>query len=342
MTGKERVLAVINGWETDRPMVLPIILGAAAKLQGFTVKDYAADGELMAKCQWELWQQLGTDGVFVGADNSLEAESLGTNLFYPPDDYPYLNKPLLNRPGEQNLLVLPDPVRDGRLPELVKACQILREKLGPKAVIVAKVTGPLTIAGQLLGLEKLLFALADTPDQAASLVTFTSKVSKKIALALADHGADVIMLMDPVASPAVVPLAIFNQLAIPCYQDIFADLASNNVAGRWLQVVGPVKNLLAGIKKLELNMLTLDAECSFNDVRQKLPNICLIGNIIPMLFHTGSPENIKQAIIKVFKETASLSRVMISSSCEIPLDSKRENIQAAVSFLKELKGLSSQ
>lgn len=339
MTGKERVLATVLGKKTDKLPVIPFVLAVAAKLQGYKVVDYVKSADVLALSQLGLWRVLGGDGIFVGADNSLEAEALGSHLHYPDDAYPYLHKPFLAEIGEQSKLELPDFKNSGRMPEMLKACSMIKTEVGEQAVVIAKVVGPLTIASQLLGMENFLFAILDSPKQVSSLLEFTSKVCTGFALELVKHGADFIMVFDPGASPAVIPKKVFCQFALPNYEYIFSHLKEANVAGRWLHVVGPLKNFASAITEIDINMTSLGFESDFDEIRGVLPQTCLVGNIKPLLFQTGGPEDIKQEALTSLGQK-NLEGIILSNGCEIPLEAPLENIKALIAardLLEELK-----
>ena len=82
--------------------------------------------------------------------------------------------------GDLDGLVVPDPNRSGRMPELLKAAGILRRELGNEVLIVGCVLGPMTLAMQLMGPEKALFLAADEPDLFGRVLDFATDVAISI------------------------------------------------------------------------------------------------------------------------------------------------------------------
>jgi uroporphyrinogen decarboxylase len=103
----------------------------------------------------ETWKRFGYDAVTVFADNSLEAEALGAKISYKDNAYPHIDEYCLNNIHDWKYLSIPDPEEDGRMPVIIEACRILKEEVGEEAAVVGTVQGPMTLAGQLLGIEKL-------------------------------------------------------------------------------------------------------------------------------------------------------------------------------------------
>ena len=61
-----------------------------------------------------------------------------------------------------------------------------------------------------------------------------------------------------------------------------------------------------------------------------------MGNVNPLLFKDGTPEEVKAAVEKVYNECSCYENFMISSGCDIPAASSWENIDAYFSAVAEL------
>jgi len=196
----QRLEAALAGHAFGKSLCIPLVFGGAAFLTKVKLKEYLQNGEILAQCQLNSQQKFDYDAVFVYGDNCIEAEALGSKIYFPENAYPYIEKYRLEDPKQ--LKELPDfnPLTDGRMPELLRAAAFLKAELGDNLPIVGVVLGPMSIASQLMGLERLLYLLLDSPCEFEDIIRFASGVSLKSGLALLAQGAHISAVIDPSSS----------------------------------------------------------------------------------------------------------------------------------------------
>ena len=79
-----------------------------------------------------------------------------------------------------------------------------------------------------------------------------------------------------------------------------------------------------------MNIANFDYNVSMLEANIKLPYICLDGNIKSLSFVESTPEEIKKESLNLIKFFRDRGGFILSSGCEIPLESKPENIAAMV------------
>ena len=161
MNSLERVKAAVHFQASDRTPVIPQLFGHAAVIAGKTVDDYVRDGSVLADCQLRALERYDHDAVFAVMDVNVETEALGSVLTYRPPDYPYVRTHAFTRETNLQSIALPDPAKAGRMPEMLRALQILRRELQEEVPVIGCVIGPMTLATQLLGMETALYLSVD-------------------------------------------------------------------------------------------------------------------------------------------------------------------------------------
>ncbi|MBC7340982.1 MAG: uroporphyrinogen decarboxylase [Clostridia bacterium] len=302
----------------------PQVLAWAARIAGVPVRRYVTEAEAMAESLLTSYRRFKYDLLLVGADNSVEAEALGAILEYPEDDYPYV----IGRLGFNDLasLRLPEPTKAGRMPVILKACALLRRQVKNQVPVVGKVTGPMTIAGQLLGLEQLLYLIIDAPARFQEILAFTARVSTLQGQALLAAGAHGLVLLEPAGSLAVLPAAAFHSYLVPLLESIFSAYAVAGASIRWLQITGPVGKILPCLEEIPVNLVGLDYVVSPVEAMQLLPGICFIGNVKPYLFVSGPEKKIQEEVQALTQLPG--QQLILSSGCELPLDARPEYVTA--------------
>jgi uroporphyrinogen decarboxylase len=334
MNSLERVAATLRFQDTDRVPVIAQVFGHAATLAGISVDDYVRDGETLARCQLNALKHYGYDAVFSVMDVNVETEAVGSVLQYRKNQYPVIERYALSPESNWNELSLPDPQQAGRMPEMLKAIGILRRELGDKVLVVGCVLGPFTLATQLLGLETALYLAIDDPERLQHLMDYATEVVIRFGQAQLQSGAHLPVVFDPSASPAVVPPQFFREFELPRLQRVFQAMMDAGAAANWLHIAGPVSRILPYYPKAGVHIANFDYSVHASEAGNVLPTTCLDGNIKSLTFVEGSPAEIEaQAtnLLGVFRDRRGF---ILSSGCEIPPESRPENVAAMVDAVR--------
>jgi uroporphyrinogen decarboxylase len=334
MKSIERIKATLNFEETDRVPVFAHILGIASRLNNISLKDYLNSGELLAFCQLETWKRFGYDAVTVFADNSLEAEALGSKISYKDDAYPQIDEYCLNNIQDWQYLSIPDPEKDGRMPVIIEACRILKDEVGEEAAVVGTVQGPMTLAGQLLGLEKLIYHIVDHPEEFCDLLKFTTRVMVTFGKALINAGVHAIHIFDPASSCSVINRAVFSAYILPHLKQAFKEFKDSGDPICWLNITGQTEPILDLFPETGADLFNIDYLVPISIAMEKLPHHCINGNIKPFSFISSEKEAIRREASDLLEETQSRGGFILSPGCEIPLEAKVSNIEAMLQAVK--------
>ncbi len=330
MNSLERIKAAIKFQDTDRAPVIAQVFGHAGSLAGVAVDEYVRDGEMLARCQLNALERYGYDAVFSVMGVGVETEAVGSVLRYPANQYPVIEQYALSPDGDWSSLSLPDPQRTGRMAEMLKALGVLKKELGDETLIVGCVLGPFTLSAQLLGLENTLYLAVDDPLRLESLMNFATEVIISFGLAQIGSGAHIPMVFDPSASPVVIPPKLFRELELPRLERIFRSFMEAGATANWLHVSGAVSPILPYFPGVGAHIANFDYDVAAAEACAQLPATCLDGNIKSLLFVEGTPEDVTteaENLLSAFRERKGF---ILSSGCEIPPESKTENVAAMV------------
>jgi uroporphyrinogen decarboxylase len=330
MNSLERIAAAVRFEDSDRVPVIAQVFGHAATLAGVPVDEYVRDGETLARCQLKALNHYNYDAVFSVMDVSVEAEALGSALRYRRDRYPVIERYALSEGIDLKTLSLPDPHRAGRMPEMLKALGVLRRELGDEVLVVGCVLGPFTLATQLAGPERVLFMAIDDYPRLERLMDFATEVIIRFGQAQLRSGAHLPIVFDPSASPAVIPPKFFRELELPRLQKVFRAFAEAGAVANWLHIAGPVRRILPYYPQAGVSIANFDYCISAAETSEQLPATCIDGNIKSITFVEGNPEEITAEAIGLLRFFRDRRGFILSSGCEIPPESKLENVAAMV------------
>jgi len=330
MNNVERIKAAVDFQSPDRVPVIAQVFGHAATLARVALDHYVRDGELLARCQIQALKHYDYDAVFALMDVSVETEALGSVLTYRTDQYPIIRSYGLLDDADLGTLSVPDPHQAGRMPELLKAARILRREVGDDVLVVGCVVGPMTLAIQLLGAETALYLAIDEPERFARLLGFAAGVIIRFGVAQIEAGAHLPIVFDPCSSPDVIPAQFYREFVLPRLKRVFAAFKQAGAAVNWLHTAGPVEQILPFYPQAGVELANIDFCVSPLDAMQALPQTCLDGNIKPLSFVEAAPEEIAEESSRLLNLFADRGGFILSSGCEIPPESKPENIAAMV------------
>ncbi|NOY63846.1 MAG: uroporphyrinogen decarboxylase [Nitrospirae bacterium] len=336
MTSYERVINSLKKKLTDRVPVVPEVFGVTAKLCDYSLYDYVTDASKLAESQLRAREVIGHDMVFAFADLAVESEAIGCEMIYKEDTYPAVKQPLIKNTGDLETLALPNPLKDGRMPVVIEASSRLRDAVGDTCIVAACVMGPLSIAGQIMGIENLLYQLVDTPDAVEKVLDFTEEVTRRYGKALLQAGAHCHILFDPVASPMVVPQEIFLRLELPRLKKLFKEFKQEGSLICWLSIAGNTRKILPYYRDADVELATVDYTVSLSDACKLVGDLAVNGNLMPFSFVSHSPEKIKDTAKMCIRETANKRDYLLGSGCEIPVEASIEGIKALVEASHEL------
>lgn len=330
MTPLTRLINIIQGKKVDIAPCMPLVFGYAASFSGIKLREYLQRGEVLAQAQLQAQSRIGYEALFVNGGNSVGSEALGCILHYPGNDYPYIIQPALEDLRAVSKLKVPEPLETRRMSEMISACRILRKEVGDSLPIVGCVLGPVSIAGQLAGLDKLLYLLADDPMAFQQLLNITMQVSRDFGKALLQAGAHLIMLMDPTASQNIFPVAVFREYVLPLITELCRDYHQAGALAVWLMITGRTKDILPYYPQAGVDLATFDYEVAFVDAVNAAPSIALTGNIRPYDLVSCEPREIKSQCIELLKMGQAAHGFILGTGCEVPLNGKPENIEVMV------------
>jgi uroporphyrinogen decarboxylase len=156
-------------------------------------------------------------------------------------------------------------------------------------------------------------------------------VAIRFGKAQLEAGAHLPIVFDPSSSPDFIPAAFYRELVLPRVKRVFSALKQAGCEINWLHTAGPVETILSYYPSAGVNLANIDYCVSLSNAVETLPNTCLNGNIKPLSFVDGNSEEIAATAGGILNAMADRGGFILSSGCEIPPESKPENIVAMVS-----------
>ncbi len=325
MNSKERFLAALNKEEVDRVSVACPLQTATVEMMeeyGTAWPEAHSSAQNMAKLALAANRLGGIESVRVPFDLCVEAEALGSAIHGGnSDSQPSIKDPVLSDPEKFYSLEVPNPSEAGRMPVVLEAIKLVKEE-DPTLPIIAGITGPFTLAGQIRGVEALLMDMFDNPSFFKALLSFTTEVLVSYGRALEKAGADAVVVIDPSAGSELLGSDFYQEAAYPPCSKLVHSLEKPAI----LHICGDSTPLLEMMADTGVAGVSLDHLVDIRKAKELVGDrVAIIGNINPpdTLF-LGSPEDVRAESLECIARGVDI----LAPGCGIPPGTKLENIRA--------------
>ena len=340
MTPKERIGAFLQGEPIDRLPCAPLILNHTARVLGVKVIEHAKSGETMGKAHIAAFREYGQDMITLFSDTALLSEAMGTKLYYPEEDAPRVEEPAVKNVEDVHKITPADPQKDGRLAAQLEAIRICNEEVGDQVFVAYCLSAPFTTAALLRGTEHFARDTVKNPDMVHALLKVSQDTALNFIDAIAEAGG-IPAIVDPVATGSVISPPQFAKFAAPYIKPLVERIQELGYPAI-LHICGKTHLLFEQMAETGANVLSLD-RVDLAEAKERVGDkVCLMGNVTPAeTVLTGSPEDVdaeaKQCIDKAQDNPAGF---ILSTGCEVPINTPFENVHALMEAARKYGSLS--
>jgi [methyl-Co(III) methanol-specific corrinoid protein]:coenzyme M methyltransferase len=332
-TLKTRLLAALEGKPVDKVPVCSVTQTGIVELMdevGAAWPEAHTNPELMAKLAIANYELSGLEAVRLPYCLTVLVEAMGCEINMGTKNR---QPSVIEHPYPKSLdgaAIPADLLQKGRIPAVLEAIKIVREKVGPDVPIIGGMEGPITVASDLVSVKSFMkwsIKKTDLFEQALDLAT---EAAISYANAMVEAGADVIAIADPVASPDLMSPDSFRQFLQSRLQKFSASVNSVTV----LHICGKVNAILSDM-----------ADCGFEglSVEEKIGNAKegkdIIGDRARLVGNVSSPFTLLPGPIDKIKAEAKAALEggidVLAPGCGIAPMTPLENIKAMVAARDE-------
>ncbi len=204
-TPRQMAKGLLSGIVPPRPLFLPIVFALGAKVENVPLGAFLSNPTKISSALRQMQTHLRLDGVTCYFDPYLEVEALGATLQRISDHQaPTIHWPDAARVGElpEGLRSPEEAANSGRLPVAVEVIRRMRALPNREFMLMAGVTGPLTLAAWLTHMEVRRGLRSDDLCDAAQ--ELAASVATQIATTFLEAGADTIIIHEEIV-PTLSP-----------------------------------------------------------------------------------------------------------------------------------------
>lgn len=320
-------------------MKIPLSLSVyehAAALIGATPWEASRDADVCHHAHREAWLLYRHFPVVVGIDiYNLEAEALGCEVRRPAGTgIPAITEPIAASCADVREMPLLDPAA-GRIPMMIEVARRLAAEF-PEADVRIPVSGPFSVAQNVVGLNRLMEDVALAPGEVREMLEHLVDGQVRFARAVIDAGLSVAFFESAAAPPLLSP-AQFREIEAAPLQRAMHDVGE--IAGAAVPCIigGHTAPIVPELLATGTGFLICPAETDreqFLAATMDAPEVKVRVNLDPAVYTRGTREEIFAAIDEVVALAEMRPNVLLGTGA-IPYETPAENLLAMKEYCEE-------
>lgn len=324
-TAKERVIAALKRSCVDRVPATFMFGMAPPYLTGTPVDVFVRDAATYARASLRAYQMFTPDTFGVSGPIFKEAMALGTKVEYLEDGTSRVVERLLENKRILARLEIPEPKKNTIMSWYLEILERVQGE-GVDAPVAGTFAGPWTLAAILRGIEQLIMDTLEDPAFVRELMQFATEMEKVWGTAIRETGVGLGM-GEAMASCYVISPQIYRDFIKPHHKELDSYFKERKVYIS-LHICGYIDPCLEDVFDTGIGMLSIDAPTSLQKaVEISKKKVVIMGNVPTMLFAQGTREEMEAAVKACVDTAAKGGAFLLSSGCDIPANSKPENIR---------------
>lgn len=317
----------------NKEKTVPVLSFPSTQLMGISVNELISSSDMQCKGMQAIAQRCPIGASLNMMDLSVESEAFGAKIRFSDDEIPTVEKGIINDISEAKDIAVPK-VGAGRTSIYIDG--VRKAKLSITDIpVFCGVIGPYSLACRLFDMTELMMACFDSEDEVKILLEKATQFLIEYIKAFKEAGADGVVMAEPAAGLLSPDMA--EEFSAPYVKRIIDCVNDDNFVFCYHNCGNAVIDMADSIAALGADIYHFGNAITLRDIIPLMPaDTIVMGNIDPVLFRTGTKDDIIKSVQQVYDECCEFDNFMLSSGCDIPAEAKWENIDAYFEKVKEL------
>ena len=333
MNPMQRITEAIGSDSTTEVPIVPFASLWIARFSEIPIADLIRSGEKIYQAQVKAYEAVGYDMLFGYSDQLIIPEALGCRLKMAKTGLQADPVPL-ETAEDIDRLPTPDPRKDGRIPAMLNAIQLLSKYSTGRIPVIPSFEGPLTTAVRTFDASFLMRKIIKDKPFILKLLDKITDVLIQVGRTMREEGADMLFLPDAVTSSDMVSPAVAKEIEFPRLSRLIESVGLPCI----LHICGDSTDILDAMARTGASIISLDQCMDLRRARDLVgADVTIGGNIDPInVMGFGTPDDVQSAVNRLLLENGN-RRYVVMTGCGIPPNTPLENLQAAVQTVREFR-----
>lgn len=305
---------------------LPLLSFPTVQLLGISVTELISDSDKQVLGMKTIADRVNAAASVSMMDLSVEAECFGSKIQFSDDEVPTVTGGIVSSMEEARALRIP-AVGSGRTEIYIDAIKKSAAGIADRPVF-AGVIGPFSLAGRLMDVTEAMIYCYEDPEMVHVVLDKATAFISKYVGAYKAAGANGIVLAEPLAG--ILSPALAAQFSAPYVKKIVDAVSDDDFAVIYHNCGNTAVRIIDSILSTGASAYHFGDAIDMREVIPLIPaDTAVMGNISPAgQFRNGTPESIAKETKTLLEQCSGYPNFIISSGCDIPPQSKWENIDA--------------
>jgi len=305
----------------------------------YTYEEFCQDGDKMFEVYKAAIERFDYDWAWVQIDDCFEFEPAGVKVKGDGNilraTYGYLPA---NMETLKNLPVI-DPLKDGRMPEKLKAIRKLKDYFNDTVLIVGSCAAPFSAIGLTFSIQESMTLMFTDPDFLYAAMDYWKEFYKRYIKAQRDAGADAIWLGDCNAYSSMVSVPQYIRHILPVTRELVNYCEKELNIMMWMHNSETELEHVLSHQPLGLSFESIGPGGNIQEIRNATRGIQPIsGNLDPLkVLMEGTPDSISADVKRIMKICKEGGGFIFNAGEQNPRMIPEENMDA---YMKTAKSLS--
>lgn len=328
--------------ENKIPKRVPVVTGSEefdVKWYGkYSYEEFCQDGDKMFEVFKAAIERFDYDWAWLQIDDCFEFEPVGVkvkgegNILRATYGYLPVNRETLN-----NMPVM-DPLRDGRMPEKLKAIKMLKDYFKDTVLIVGSCAAPFSAIGLTFSIQESMTLMYTDQEFLYDAMDYWKEFYKRYIKAQQDAGADAIWLGDCNAYSSMVSVPEYVQHILPVTRELVSYCEKDLNMMMWMHNSETELEHVMSHLPLGLSFESIGPDGNIKEIREatrgKQP---ISGNLDPIkLLLNGNPDSISADVDRIMKICKPGGGFIFNSGEMNPRAIPEENMDAYMNAARKL------
>ena len=318
----------------------PAIYEHAAKLIDKTPYEVSRSSDLLFQAHVKAFNTYQHTPVVIGIDiYNLEAEAYGSVVKRVEDNsIPAIENSICSNIVDILNLAYFDPQKAGRIPMILQVAKEVKNHC-PGADVRIPVSGPFSIASNILGFENLLYDCLLNPDKTRKALLHLASGQIRFCQEIINNGLD-ISFFESAATPPLISPELFKTVEFPALMETIKGAAA--VVGHPVPCIigGDTVQILDLILQIGTDYVICPAETDqtlFMKKMQAHPNVMVRINMKSHVMASDDRDRVYGEIDRVLEIAGDRDNYVIGTGA-LPFEARTENVLAAHNYIEKKMG----
>jgi uroporphyrinogen decarboxylase len=241
-----------------------------------------------------------------------------------------------------DVLELDDPrIESAELyhPGMLQTFSAIPAEIHDEVAVCVGLSGAFSQVGFLYGLQNLMMAMVDRPEEVTRALDRRQAIVLKQAEELCAAGARFVWIGEGMASGSLISPAMYRRFVLPYERELARELRRLGALSI-LHICGNITAMLADVAESEVDGADIDAPTDWQAAVKVLgTKVSLKGNLNPILFLPDNVNQLAAACETTLKVANAMPGHILSTGCLVPRDSCREAFDIAARSCNAAQGV---